>query len=276
MSAKYPIKHWSYSSLITYLRNPLAWHKRYVEGIYDTPSTPASVIGRSAHVALENFYKGASKAEAILRGLAYLRQVPDFEINFGKVETMSAKKSKRIQMEAEYNQAISFYLSKPPRHKVLGVEVKGLAHIPGIDIPVKAISDLVVESRTDPDEVDIVDHKFIEAYGSHGSDNPLFMMQALFNYYTVLHHFERPVGKFIVYECKKRKNKDGKPQLRKHVINFREHEEEFTLFHRLLADATKELRSRKVFLPNPSDMFEGKNSLEIYRFGLIDVSNSTT
>jgi len=33
-------------------------------------------------------------------------------------------------------------------------------------------------------------------------------------------------------------------------------------------DATAELASRKVFLPNPSDMFEGENSFDIYRLGL--------
>ena len=63
---------------------------------------------------------------------------------------------------------------------------------------------------------------------------------------------------------------NGRPQLRRHVIDFRKHEKEFVLFHRLLADATEDLRTRKVFLPNPSDMFEGKNSLAIYRWGLVN------
>lgn len=265
----YPIEHWSYSSLMTYLRNPLAWYKRYVENVYDMPSTPSSVIGRSAHFALEHYYKGYAAEEAIKRGLAYLREVPDSEIEFGKAVSSRAKKEKRKQMEADYSQAISFYLEKPPRHKVLGVEVKALAHIPGIAVPVKAVSDLVVESRINPKEVDIVDHKFVDSYKSLATDNPLFMIQALFNYYTVLHTFERPVGRFIVYECKKRKNKDGRAQLKRHVINFRDHEEEFELFHRLLKDATKEIKGRKTFLPNPTDMFDGKNSLEVYRFNLV-------
>lgn len=268
------IKYWSYSSLVTYLRNPLAWHKRYVEGIYDTPGTPASIIGRSAHKALEHYYLGKPADKAIKEGLEYLRQVPDFEINFGKAVTAKDKKKKRIQMEAEYNQAISFYLTKPPKHKIIGVEVKAFGRVPGISIPVKAVSDLVVESRTTSGAVDIIDHKFVDSFGSIEIDNPLFMIQALFNYYTVLSEFGRPIGKFIVYECKKRRNKDGKPQLRRHVIDFLKHEEEFTLFHRLLADATKEIRNRKIFLPNPSDMFEGKNSLEVYRWGLIGQEES--
>ncbi len=267
---KYPIEHWSYSSLMTYLRNPLAWHKRYVEGVYDIPSTPAAIVGKAAHVALENFYNGLSIDEATKCGLDHLKLIPDFEINFGKATSILAKKKKRQKMESDYRQAVSFYLERPPRHRVLGVEVKVLANIPGIALPIKAISDLVVVSRIDSNYVDIVDHKFVDSFGSVSSENPLFMVQALFNYYTVLSEFKKPVGRFIVYECKKKKNSNGKPQLRKHIIEFRKHEQEFALFHRLLKDATEDIRSRKVFLPNPSDMFEGKNSLEIYRFGLVD------
>lgn len=278
---RYPIDHWSYSSLIAYLRNPLAWHKRYVEGVYDVPATPASVIGRAGHKALEYFYLptsdhagqkaggGFSKEAAIDLGLQYLKNIPDFEINFGKAVSKIAQKKKRKQMEGEYLQAVSFYLEKPPKHNVLGVEVKALARIPGIPVPVKAISDLVVASRSDARSVDIVDHKFVDSFGQSDINNPLFMVQALFNYYTVLSEFKKPVKRFIVYECRKRKNRDGRPQLRRHVIDFRKHEKEFVFFHRLLADATEDMRTRKIFLPNPSDMFEGKNSLEIYRWKLV-------
>ncbi|MEK7606056.1 MAG: PD-(D/E)XK nuclease family protein [Patescibacteria group bacterium] len=265
---KYPIKYWSYSSLVTYLRNPLTWHKRYVEGVYDIPATPASIIGRSAHTALQYFYGGTPKDAAIELGADYLRNVPDFEINFGKAKSLRAKKVKRKEMEAEYRQAIGFYLDKPPKHKVLGIEVKAFAPITGVPIPIKAISDLVVVSTLDPRAVDIIDHKFVDSYGSVETDNPLFMIQALFNYFTVLYEFKKPVRRFVVYECKKRRNKDGRPQLRKHVIDFAKHRKEFALFHRLVVEATEDIRTRKLFLPNPSDMFEGKDSLEIYRFDL--------
>lgn len=266
----YPIQHWSYSSLISYLRNPLAWHKRYVEGVYDMPSSPAAAVGRAGHTALQHFYGGLPKEAAIDLGLEYLQNIPDFEIQFGTATTKTAQKKKRIKMEREYLQAIGFYLARPPRHKVLGVEVKAVAHIPGIPIPVKAISDLIVVSKIDKEAVDIIDHKFVDTFGKKDTDNPLFMLQALFNYYTVLSEFKKPVRRFIVYECKKKKNQDGKSQLRRHFIDFRKHEEEFRFFHQLLSDATEDLRTRKMFLPNPTDMFEGKNSLEIYRWKLVD------
>ncbi len=265
-----PIKHWSHSSLMAFLRNPLAWYKRYVEEIYDTPTTPAAVVGSAGHKALELFYSGAPKDVAIQKGLEYVRSIGDFEINFGRAKSRKAKKGKRLTMEKEYLQAISYYLARPPRHKVLGVEVRGVVEVEGLPIPIKAISDLVVASKVQKGAVDIVDHKFVASFSRGGATKSLFIIQALFNYYTVREMFGKPVRRFIIYECKKTKNADGSSQMRRHEIDFKKCEEDFKVFHRLINDATKEIRRRRIYLPNPSDMFEGDNSFDIYRLGLID------
>ena len=271
---KAPIKHWSHSSLMAFLRNPLAWYKRYVEEIYDTPTTPAAVVGSAGHLALEHFYSGAPKDIAIQKGLEYVRGVADFEIDFGRANPPAggarAKKKKREAMEAEYLRAVSYYLARPPKHKVLGVEVMGIAEVEGLALPIKAISDLVVESRVDPNAVDIVDHKFVDSFSKGRGQKTLFMMQAIFNYYTVKHKYGKPVRRFIVQECKKRKNVDGSSQMRRYIIDFESSAEDFAVFHRLVNDATAEISRRRVYLPNPSDMFEGENSFDIYRLGLVD------
>lgn len=266
---KLPIKHWSHSSLLSFLRNPLAWHKRYVELVYDMPSSPAGIIGRAAHKATEHYYSGIGKEGAIELGLEYLRNVSDFEINFGKkVKSKLAQKKKRESMEREYLQAINFYLEKPPKHDVLGIEVSALAKVQGLPLPIKAVSDLVVVSKVDKRGVDIIDHKFVAAFSPKGSDKTLFILQAIFNYYTVKKTFRKPVRRFIVYECKITRNMDGSPQVRKYIIDFRTFREEFIIFHRLLRDATTALQHTKIFLPNPSDIFEGENSFDIYRINL--------
>lgn len=266
---QFPIRHWSHSSLTAFLRNPLAWYKRYVEEIYDTPTTPASVVGRAGHIALEHFYSGAPADIAVKMGLEHLRGVGDFELDFGRAKTLREKKKKRAAMEREYLQAISFYLARPPRHTVLGVEVKGVVEVDGLPLPLKAVSDLVVASKVEKGAVDIVDHKFVAAF-SKGAAKPLFIIQAIFNYYTVRELFGQPVRRFIVYECKKTKNADGSPQLRRHTIDYRAHEEDFAVFRRLIKDATAEIARERAYLPNPSDMFEGDNSFDIYRLGLAD------
>lgn len=255
---------------MAYLRNPLAWYKRYVEKVYDMPSGPSSFIGRAGHKALENFYSGIPKEDSILLGLEYLRNVPDFEIEFGKAESVKARKEKRKKMENEYLLAIGFYLEKPPKHKVVGIEAVALAKLKGVPIPIKAISDLVVESKGNPGYLDIVDHKFVAAFTAIGVEKPLFIMQAMFNYYTVQAEFGKPVKRFILQECRRVKNKDGSSQMRRHVLEFDDMDDEFNLFGRLLNDASKDIQTRKYYLPNPGDMFEGKNSFDIYRLGLLD------
>ena len=269
MVSSAPIAHWSHSSLMAYLRNPLAWYKRYVEKVYDMPSGPAAVVGRAGHIALQHFYGGISKEGSIDLGLEYLRKVPDFEINFGVAKTRAARKKKRAGMEREYLQAIGFYLAKPPKHTVVGIEVAGKATVPGLALPLKAISDLVVRSRAEPGALDIVDHKFVDSFSPYGKDKTLFVIQAIFNYYTVRTLYGIPVRRFIFYECKKRKNADGAPQMRRSVIDFTQQEDSFRVFHRLINDATASLLDTRVFLPNPSDMFEGENSFDIYRLGLV-------
>lgn len=263
-----PIAHWSHSSLMSFLRNRLAWYKRYVEGVYDTPSTPASIIGRAGHVALQHFYGGLGKEGAMALGMEHLRSVADFEISFGRAKTKKARRAKRAAMEREYLQAVSFYLERPPKYNVLGVEVKGIAHVEGLPLPLKAVSDLVVRSRAERGALDIVDHKFVDSFSAYGADKTLFVIQAIFNYYTVRSLYGKPVSRFILHECKKRKNADGSPQMRRYVIDYKKCEHDFSVFHRLVNDATKELLRTDVFLPNPSDMFEGENSFDLYRLQL--------
>ena len=253
---------------MAFLRNPLAWYKRYVEEVYDTPSGTSSIVGRAGHVALQHFYSGLGKEAAIDLGLEYLKDVPDFEINFGKAKTRRLQREKRLKMEREYLQAISFYLERPPKHKVLGVEVKGVVEVEGLPLPLKAVSDLVVASPLERGAVDIVDHKFVDSFSSRGAEKSLFIIQAIFNYYTVRELFGKPVRRFIVYECKKKKNVDGSAQMRRYVLNYRACKEEFAVFHRLVHDASAEISRPRVYLPNPSDMFEGEHSFDIYRLGL--------
>ncbi len=255
---------------MAFLRNPLAWYKRYVEGIYDTASTPSSVVGRAGHLALQHFYGGVGKEGSLELGLEYLRGIPDFEIDFGAARTRAARKKKRAAMERDYLQAVSFYLEKPPRHDVLGVEAKAVARVEGLALPLKAVSDLVVVSKVDPGAVDIVDHKFVNSFSPYGASKTLFVLQALFNYYTVREMFGKPVRRFIVYECKKTKNADGSRQLRRYIIDFSDLREEFALFRRLINDATAEISRPRVYLPNPSDVFEGEDSFAVYRLGLVD------
>jgi len=121
-----------------------------------------------------------------------------------------------------------------------------------------------------PGSLDIVDHKFVDTFSAYKAQKTTFVLQAIFNYYTVREKFKKPVRRFIVVECKKSKNADGSPQIRRYTIDYEKQKGEFALFKRLVRDATQQLRHTKVFLPNPSDLFEGENSFDIYRLGLAE------
>lgn len=264
-----PIKQWSYSSLMGFLANPLAWHKRYVEKVYDMPSAPSAVVGRACHLAMQHFYSGIAKEGAIDLGLEFIVNVPDFEVKFGKRDTSRlAKKKRREKMRRDYLQAVSFYFAKPPKYDVVAVEFRSGANVKDLPLPIKAVSDLVVKSKGNRGALDIVDHKFVDHFSPMKGAKTLFIIQAIFNYYTVREYFKKPVKRFIVQELKKSKNLDGRSQLRKYAIHFEKHAAEFKILHRLINDATNQLRNTEVFLPNPQDMFEGENSFDIYRLGL--------
>src|SRR3989338_2817172 len=100
-ASRIPIEYWSHSSLMSFLRNPLAWYKRYVEKIYDTPANPSSIVGRAAHTTLQHYYSGIESEGAVALGLEYMRSVADFEINFGKARSKRARKERREKMERE-------------------------------------------------------------------------------------------------------------------------------------------------------------------------------
>jgi hypothetical protein len=254
---------------MAFLRNPLAWYKRYVEKIYDVPRNPSAVVGSAGHKALEHFYSGAPKDVATRLGLEYLSAIPDADINLGVAGSARAKRERRAKMEADYLRAIGFYLARAPRHKVLGVELSGIATVPGLPLPLKAVSDLVVESRVEPGAVDVIDHKFVDTFSKAKGAKTLFVMQALFNYYVAHELTGRPVRRFMVYECKKSTNKDGSAQLRRYILDYAELEGEFELFHRLINEASAEIARERHWLPNPSDMFEGEHSFDLYRLGLV-------
>lgn len=201
-------------------------------------------------------------------GLEYLRDVADFEINFGRAKTASARRAKRQAMEREYLQATAFFLERPPRYKVVAVESKATVQVSGLPLPIKAVSDLVVQSKVDPLGLDVVDYKFVASFTPQKADRSLFVMQAIFNYYTVKKTFNKPVRRFVIHEVKITRNADGRAQVRRYVIDFRTFRREFIVFNRLIRDATVALENMKVFLPNPSDIFEGENSFDIYRINL--------
>lgn len=262
------IDFWSYSSMTTLLRNPLAFKKKYILKVYDDLDSPSSIVGKASHKALEAYYNGREIHEAIEVGLDLINNTSDSGIDYGKTGS-------RANVLSTYNQAINFYFEELPKyHEILGVEQGITAKVKTIDgkelgIPAKSYSDLI--TRNELGEIEIVDHKFVRSYTDGDVDHFGHFIQAMFNYHTVWAEYGEQPARMIFNECKVSKNRDNTPQIQPYTIEFSS-VADFAVFYKLYESCTKLINlPDMVFLPNPNDIFDGQNTFEVFRAGVITV-----
>lgn len=247
------------------LRNPFAFKKQYILKIYDYKMSPAGIVGKAGHKACERFFNGSSVDDSAGVGLAYINSVRDDEVEWGKTGS-------REKIIADFTQAFQSYVSEVPSYDVVAVEkaITAFIEIDGVKLalPAKAISDLIIR---DHDGLTIVDHKFVSSYTDAEKEKGGFIIQGLFNYYTILSEFGEAPKRIVFNECKVSKNKNGDHQLQPYIIEFAEHPEYFALFQNLYNQCTREIvRPDKLYLPNLDDMLN-PNTLEDYRSQIITV-----
>lgn len=263
------IDHWSYSSLMLFMRNRLAFKKVYIMKQYDGLKSPSSVVGNAGHKALEAHYNGLDEAAAIEVGMKSIQNTSDTEIDYGKTGS-------REKMLKDYTQAINSYFAEMPEyHEIIGVEksiTTTIKNRSGKDIPMPAKAKIDLVTRNAKGEIEIVDHKFVgRGYTDAMLDNPSHLIQAMFCYHTIEAEYGEAPRRIIFNECKIALNRDGSPQIQPYTIEFND-PALFTLFYNLYNDCTKEITKPDVtFLPNFDDMFDGQNAFEIYRQNIIGV-----
>jgi hypothetical protein len=264
------IDYWSYSSLTLFLRNRLAFKKTYILKQYDNESSPASVVGKACHKAMEQYFKlGTGDVhDAIEAGHRYINSVSDIEINYGKTGS-------REQIIKTYTYAVDAYFTELPNFgKVLGVEESITTPVKDrngneLPMPLKSISDIIGEDANG--DLWVHDHKFVKYYSDGSEDKAVLIIQGLFNAHTIEAKYGKMPKGIVFHECKTSANKNGDAQVQPYVLEFSD-PAHFAVFYQLINDCTKEIRKPDVmFLPNPQDMFDGQMSFEIYRNGLIGV-----
>lgn len=267
------IDYWSYSSMGTFLRNPLAFKKRYILKVYDDIASPTGVVGKAAHKALETYFNGAEIDEAIKMGLDMIQQTSDSGINYGKTGS-------RQKMLEVYNNAINFYFAEMPKfHEILGVELgitDKITTVTGeeLGLPAKGFLDLLV--RNELGELEIIDHKFVAGYSDGSVENPNHFLQGMFLYHLVKAKYGEAPARIIFNECKTTKNRDNTPQIQPYTLEFKDIIGDAAVFYKLYDGCTRLLANPDmVFLPNPSDMFDGQNSFETFRMGVIGIDRPT-
>jgi len=256
----YPIDHLSYSSLSMFLRNRFAFKKCYILKIYDFKSSPASLVGKACHKALEQYYKGASVDNAASIGATEITNISDDDVDWGK----TGSREKCLQ---NFSKSFNGYLEEAEKpHKILGVEKSLTTFIEynghTLGIPAKSISDLIDEDENG--DIIIIDHKFVSTYTDGETEKGELFIQAIFNYFNVKSEFGKAPKRMIFNEYKISANKSGEAQLQPYIIEFDDHQQDFETFINIYNDVTTEIsRPDCLYLPNFQDRFD--YSGETYR-----------
>lgn len=264
------IDYWSYSSMTALLSNPLNFKKKYIMKVYDDPMSPSGVVGTACHKVAEAYYgSGKSTEDAIDEGYRYIESVSESEIDYGK----TGSKEKIL---SEFKQAIGFFFEELPQyHEILGVEYSVTTEIKTIDgntlpLPAKAKIDKIARNKLG--EIEVIDYKFTRGYTNGDVTDFGKFLQAMFDYHIVKEKFGEAPARVIFRECKISKNRDNTPQIQDYVIDFKEGTiyGDFATFYKLYNEVTKYVSNpNSIYLPNPNDYFNGQNSFDTFRLGII-------
>lgn len=256
-----PIDHISFSALKTYCGNQQQFFKNYILGIWENKSSVVQLVGKGFHKAMEQYYKTKNVDMAFEVGAQYIGKVPDSEVDWGKT-------GNREQALKDYAAAVNAYLNEEPDFgETLGVEVsvttdKGFEG-KVLPLPIKAVADRV--TKTPDGKLHIIDYKVVTAFSDPEIEDPLKIMQAMFNFLAIQAKYGAAPEDLTFLEVKKSKNKDGSSQLRPYRIVFAEQEQYKLYFLRLYADVIYEMaREDRRYLPNFGDQYTGKEAFRDY------------
>jgi len=263
-----PIEHISYSALKCFCNNQQDFFKRYILRIYDEKVSPSMIVGKGAHKALDTYYKSGDFEKGVEAGMSEIDRTPDQKIDFGKTRS-------REQMMKEYHQVLQFYRQEEPVFgKILATEDETVTD-QGIDgllpLPIKVITDVISEKEG---KLVISDYKFVGQLVDPNEEEPDFIMQAMFNYIGVKAKYKREPDRMDFIQIKKTQNRDGSPQVVPYTIEFAKHPEYQLYFTRLYSDVLVTLANpNHRYLPNFSDMLNGKGSWNDYTKEIVDPSS---
>lgn len=249
----------SYSALVCFLNNQIQFKKRYIAKVYDDQKSPSLVVGSAIHRMIERKLRGDSPQDAITAGLEDIENVADYEIDYGKTGS-------RDKMLKSYESLTHAVLNELPDYQnIISIEDKLDAEvlISGKKVPMTGRVDLVRDLGDGT--IEILDWKSVTTYSAEDEENYKYVMQAWF--YVLLSELKygKPVARVVFQEIKKTLNRDGSPQVRSYILARNQILEANDTIGRIVRDAYEYISNPDAkYFPNPSDMMNGKQSVEIY------------
>ncbi len=272
----FPVGHYSYSFFEKMSTNPFMAKVNYINGEYlDTTSSPAGVLGKALHKAMQTYLGGnkdvatpANEGEAIELahgvGLKFLNDYPDGFIGYNTVI-----KNRQSLME-RYAFAFFQYIKESNYQKeakeILFVEKK-LEHRVSVDgrelpIPLKGYPDLVY--RDFQGRICIDDPKFVGSYSPEEAIDGGKLLQAIFLFFLVAAETGEIPHRIRFREMKIVPNQDKSPQVKEFEMVYSEMPLAFAFFYRFYEDVTDALMGKAVFLPNIKAMWDKEVSILAY------------
>ena len=248
----------SSSAVLTFLNNPIQFKKRYIAKVYDEPMSPTAVVGKAVHKLLECHFSGKTFEESLQEGLATINNISDYEIEYGKTGS-------RENILNDYERLSQTVMKEIPQiENVLAVEARIEATVSLLNkkIPVKGFIDLVEDNG---DSLTLWDWKTVYAYSDEDKENAKYLIQAWF--YTHLAEFEykKPVKAFKFCEIKRSINRNGDPQIKMYVLDREAVAQSDDVVGRLVKQISDCVDNPNyVYFPNPNDIFDKGQSLDIY------------
>lgn len=261
-----PVDHLSYSSMKMFCSNPWLFKKNYLLNIWDKKTSPSMLLGKAFHKYAEVLYGQNDQELASKKAYELLNSMPDSEIDW--LKTGSREKTLK-----ELAQVIDIFMSyRSPSYGIVKATEFRKTVTPFIDgkpfpLAIKAVSDMVTERDGG---IHIIDWKVVSSHTDIAEEQPDYIMQAIFNYFTVKEFFGEP--KTMTYvEVKKSLNKDGSPQIQNYEINYDKHPEYFKYFGRMYAGVVEQLQNPSfIFLPNFSDIMTKKEAWQDFTSEIMD------
>lgn len=271
----FPLDHYSYSSFVKFSTNPFMFKVNSINGDQiDSTTTPANVIGRSVHKALQAYFGGGDEpapkdeGEAIKFGhnvgIEFLKAYSD-----GFIEYNDRIKN-RAAIDEKYAFAFFGYLKEFDHKK----EIKEILLVEKmlqfkiqigdkvLPIPLKGAADLVY--RDFEGRIKIRDHKFTSKYSNPEEIDGAKLIQAAFNYFLVFAELGEAPYSMIYEEFKIVPNQDKSRQVREFEIVYDDHPLIFQFFMRFYDDVTNALLGKQVYIPNLSAFYDKEVAILAY------------
>lgn len=272
--ANFPVQHFSFSAIRSYLQDRQSFFKRYVRLEYDTRKGPALVEGDLFHRVIASYYEqkmadplsGFDLEAAFNRILEGMKTRGDFDnIDWGKTGSFDGS-MKTVR------QCLDFFFAEPEvvnqYDEILSIEEKFLTTITDLEnnelpIPMKGFTDRLV--RLDGGIV-IEDWKTV-SYFSNPDEVFAYELQASAFWLQVRMKYGENPTRARFYEIKKSKNREGGSQI--NIIEIEYTPQMIERFLELYRRVTLELAGFPLideesgivrFLPNPFAQFGAAES----------------